>query len=287
MYRSPGDSLYKGQIITSFDDFFDKLLKKQSSCFEFVSPSSACDVTLLSISYVFCHGFDSLYLHILICCTYFYREWRYVARMGYHKYVFNTIYNAYGKVLGIHIDNKLKFDKDISELCKRASRHLNAISRVSKFLDEKCRISLYHSFILSHFHYCNIVWHNCDTENTIKIEKIQKRALRVILNDYQSSYDELLDKIDQPLMYISRLRNIVLETFKSVNKINTSFMQDLFEVKENKYNLRGGILLDQPKVRTERYGIHTIRYQGALLWNSLPPHMKTSVTVEDLKYHLA
>ena len=48
------------------------------------------------------------------------------------------------KILGIHIDNKLKFDKHISELCKRASRHLNAISRVSKFLDEKCRISLYH-----------------------------------------------------------------------------------------------------------------------------------------------
>ena len=93
------------------------------------------------------------------------------------------------KVLGIHIDNKLKFDEHISELCIRASRHLNAISRVSKFLYEKCRISQYHSFILSHFHYYNIVWHNCDTESTITIEKIQKRALRVILNDYQSSYD--------------------------------------------------------------------------------------------------
>ena len=88
-------------------------------------------------------------------------------------------------------------------------------------------------------------------------------------------------------MYISRVRNIVLETSKSVKKINSPFVQDLFEVKENKYNLRGGILLDQPKVCTEIYGIHTIRYQGARLWNSLPPHMKTSVTVEDFKCHLA
>ena len=71
------------------------------------------------------------------------------------------------KVLGIQIDDKLKFYKHISELCKRTLGHLNAISW----------ISLYHSFILSHFHYCNIVWHNCDTENTIKIEKIQKRGL--------------------------------------------------------------------------------------------------------------
>ena len=73
------------------------------------------------------------------------------------------------KVIRIHINSKLKFDKHISELCKRASRHLNAIPCVSKFLDEKCRISLYNSFILSHFHYCNIVWHNCDTRNTMKI----------------------------------------------------------------------------------------------------------------------
>ena len=68
----------------------------------------------------------------------------------------------------------------------------------------------------------------------MKKGKIEKRAQRVILNDF----DELLDKIDQPLIYIYiyRLRNIVLETFKSVKKINPPFMKGLFEVKENKYN---------------------------------------------------
>ena len=34
------------------------------------------------------------------------------------------------------------------------------------------------------------------------MEKIHKRALRVILNDYDSSYGELLDNIDQLLRYI-------------------------------------------------------------------------------------
>ena len=76
---------------------------------------------------------------------------------------------------------------------------------------------------------------------------IQKRALWVILSDYQSSYDEYLDKIDEPLMYIPRRRNIVLEIFKSVHKINHPFMQDLFVIKGIKYNSRGGVLLDQSK----------------------------------------
>ena len=46
-------------------------------------------------------------------------------------------------------------------------------------------------------------------------------------------------------MYMPWLRNIILETFKSVHT------QDWLEVKENKYNLRGGTLLDQHKVTTE------------------------------------
>ena len=64
-------------------------------------------------------------------------------------------------------------------------------------------------------------------------------------------------------------------------------MQYALKIREYKYNLLGVILCDQPKVSTERYGIHTLGYQGAPLWNSLSSHTKTCVTVEDFKYHLA
>ena len=37
------------------------------------------------------------------------------------------------KLLSIHIDNKLSFDKHISTLCQRASQHCNALNRIAKF----------------------------------------------------------------------------------------------------------------------------------------------------------
>ena len=42
------------------------------------------------------------------------------------------------------------------------------------------------------------------------MEKIKKRVLRVILNDYESNYEERLAKIGQPLMYICKRRDIAL-----------------------------------------------------------------------------
>ena len=190
------------------------------------------------------------------------------------------------KLLGIPFDSKLNFDVHITNLCKKAGKHLNAIRRISKYLDEQCRKTLYHAFILSHFNYCCIVWHHCDASSAIKVEKIQKRALRVILNDYTSSYEELLVKSGQPLLFISRLRAIVLETYKSVNRLNPSFLHDLFLVNQNGYNLRSGISLDQPRVRTEKYGIQSVRYQGARLWNQLPSEIKNAESLQFFKKQL-
>ena len=86
---------------------------------------------------------------------------------------------------------------------------------VTKSAEIICIISLsYHMLI-----YCNYAWRHCDRDSTIKTEKIQKRALRSILNDYKLSHDDLLKTTGYSLIYSCRLISIVLETFKSVYKI--------------------------------------------------------------------
>ena len=49
----------------------------------------------------------------------------------------NTIFSDPSiKVLGIVLDNKLKFDEHVSQMCLKASRQINALKRISKYLDE-------------------------------------------------------------------------------------------------------------------------------------------------------
>ena len=87
------------------------------------------------------------------------------------------------KLLGVHVDDKLRFQNHISVICSPATRQTNAINTISKFLSKDCKVKLYNAFILSNFLYCSIVWNFCSSQCTYKIDKIQKRALQVVLND--------------------------------------------------------------------------------------------------------
>ena len=57
--------------------------------------------------------------------------------------------------------------------------------------------------------------------------------MRFLLNDYNSDYNTLLEKSNKCTMEIKRITTLALETFKSLNKLNPHFMNDLFN-KSNK-----------------------------------------------------
>ena len=62
------------------------------------------------------------------------------------------------KVLGITIDQCLKFNKHISDMCSKAGRHLNVLQRLRGSLDFDSRMAIYKTFIISNFNYCPLFW---------------------------------------------------------------------------------------------------------------------------------
>ena len=60
--------------------------------------------------------------------------------------------------------------------------------------------------MMSSFNHCNTIWYFCNAGDILKLEKLQKRALRIIFNDHESHYDTLLRRSGRPLLYVSRLR---------------------------------------------------------------------------------
>ena len=85
------------------------------------------------------------------------------------------------KVLGVTLDDKLKFDIHIDSICLSASRQINALKRLSKFLDESIRVLIYKSFVLSTFSYSPITWIFCGKTNSMKLEKLQRKGIAVCL----------------------------------------------------------------------------------------------------------
>ena len=97
------------------------------------------------------------------------------------------------KVLGVTLDNRLKFDKHASSLYIKASRQINVLKRISNYLDENCRILIFKFFISSNFSYCPASWMFCGKTNLIKLEKLEERALRFVSRDTTSPYDSFLE----------------------------------------------------------------------------------------------
>ena len=84
--------------------------------------------------------------------------------------------------------------KHIAKICKQAGNKLNALARVSKFLDQDKWILLMKSFVISQFNYCPIIWMYCKRQSDNLINKIHERALRIAYKDYTSDFKALLEK---------------------------------------------------------------------------------------------
>ncbi len=107
--------------------------------------------------------------------------------------------------------------------------------------------------MLSNFNYYPIIWHFCGKVSSKKIEKIQESALRFMLKDQISTYEQFLEKCNYATLHIRHLRILSTEVFKFLNNLNPSFMKDMFNVKETAYNLRDSSLMYLPSFNKIMY----------------------------------
>ena len=82
------------------------------------------------------------------------------------------------KLLGIEIDWKLTFNKHVDIIAKNANNKAAALSRLRYKLDVSQKLSLYHSYVLSCFGYCPVIWMFSGKSSNNEINRIQKKALR-------------------------------------------------------------------------------------------------------------
>ena len=90
------------------------------------------------------------------------------------------------KLLGLTIDNKLNFGIHINNICKVASAKIKCLGRIRSRLNLSHAKILDSSFIFSQFNYCCLVWMFCSKTLQNKINQIQKRALRIVCNEFKS-----------------------------------------------------------------------------------------------------
>ena len=115
-----------------------------------------------------------------------------------------------------------------------------------------------------------------------QMERIQERAFRFLIVDYDSDYDQLLTKFNKPTLEVKRLRLLAIEIFKTLNNLNPPYMKDIFRLNTRRTET-GNDRLVVPAQNSRRYGSYTLRSLGPKIWNKLPSDLKNSVSLESFK----
>ena len=65
------------------------------------------------------------------------------------------------KTLGVTVDECITWKDQIDEVAKKAAKGIGILRRSKGFLDKDTLKTIYSAFVLPHFDYCALVWHNC------------------------------------------------------------------------------------------------------------------------------
>ena len=189
------------------------------------------------------------------------------------------------KVLGIHIDNELKWNKQVNEVNKRAKLAVRNLSRVNQLIPVKTSIILYNSLVASHFNYVDTVWTGCGSINKSKLQRTQNTAAKSILGlSKHASTTEALQKTRLlPLEEKWKIHEAVYAHKAITGNFPKAITRQYHQQQSLVANRSAGRkILKIPQHKTEHFKNSPI-YRTIATWNSIPQEIKESETTTTFK----
>ena len=139
------------------------------------------------------------------------------------------------KDLGVMFDTSLSFDAHIHNVVNRANQMLGIIKRCFSFLNRDIFLKLYKAFVRPHLEYANVIWNPYLKRQSIMIERVQRRATKLLFECRNMSYRERLQYLNLHSLKGRRLRGDLIQTFKIFNQIDDLDMKNFFALSETTY----------------------------------------------------
>ena len=117
-----------------------------------------------------------------------------------------------------------------------------------------------------------------------KINRLHERCIRLIYNDKQLTFEELLEKDDSVSIHIRNLQTLAIEMSKVMNSSSPEIMKEIFRIRqENGYNLRHRSTFKRPIVNSVYSGTETVSFLGPKIWELMPTEIKELVSLNSFK----
>ena len=131
------------------------------------------------------------------------------------------------KDLGVQISHDLKSADNVAHQVKKANKMLGMIRRTFSYIDEHSFILLYKTYIRPHIEYCQQACYPYLSKDTDMLEKVQRRATKLVQSIEHLSYPERLQKLKSYSLADRRLRADMITVHKIVRGLTDIDMTKL------------------------------------------------------------
>ena len=172
----------------------------------------------------------------------------------------NAQYTMGGTVLNTTVKEKdlgltISADMKVSEQCgiaaAKANQILGLIRRNIVYKEKELIIPLYKTIVRPHLEYCIQAWRPYRKKDIDMLERVQRRATKMIQKLRNISYEMRLKECGLTTLETRRLRGDQIEVFKILNGYENIDRNIIFTVKEERRTREHGVALAKKQCRLD------------------------------------
>ena len=162
----------------------------------------------------------------------------------------------------------MNFSSHCHKIANKANQILGRLKRNFKYISTSSFMILYKTFVLPHLEYCTPIWNPHFAKDIYVLEKVQRRATKLIPSISTQPYETRLAKLNLHSLYCRRQKGDLIEVHKILNGHYLINPQDVFAISSETIT-RGHTmkLFKQRAITTTRLYFFSFRVINQ--WNNL------------------
>ena len=192
------------------------------------------------------------------------------------------------KDLGMVITSDCKQSTQCSKAAAKGMNSLRVIRRTFKYIDAESFLILHKAYIRPHLEYCVQSWNPALQKDINALEKVQRRATKLVPQLKNQTYEERLQALGLYSLQRRRQRGDLIEVFKLLKGFEDVDSQKFFKLKGETSSTRGHALKIYKPTLHKNLNCRKNFFSQRIIndWNNLPAEVVNVKTISQFKKEL-